>query len=141
MFETLFKYPLDRFVKGTVKLGSRLPPELAVLAVIVALVAAVFFYRRAPAAVPRRTRTTLSILRGIVLGLLVLILFQPVLRTPMPVTKDCFVPVLMENKVNALRNGIRCGSPFGDEARVTDSLLRLSLEHTRRRRGRPRKES
>jgi len=46
-----------------------------------------------------------------------------------------------EAEVNALRNCIRRGCPFGDHAWVKSSVLRLGLQRTRRPRGRPRKES
>ncbi len=97
LFEKLFKFPLDEFGKGTFRLGSRLPVELALLAVAAAVFAAIYFYRRAPGSLGRRKRTLLSVLRGVALGLLVLILFQPVLKVPQPVTKDCYVVVLADN--------------------------------------------
>jgi putative transposase len=45
-----------------------------------------------------------------------------------------------EAELKALRNCIRRGAPFGDDAWVAASALRLGLQHTRRPRGRPRKE-
>ena len=97
VFEKLFKYPLEEFSKGAIRLASGLRPELAILAAAVAVAAAVFFYRRASASVGRRMRIVLSVLRGLVLALLVLVLFHPVLRRPMPVTRDCFVAVLVDD--------------------------------------------
>lgn len=46
-----------------------------------------------------------------------------------------------EAEVQALRNCIRRGCPFGDDAWARSSVLRLGLERTHRPRGRPRKES
>jgi putative transposase len=46
-----------------------------------------------------------------------------------------------EAELNALRNCIRRGSPFGDERWIKSSVARLGLETTLRPRGRPRKES
>jgi putative transposase len=44
-------------------------------------------------------------------------------------------------ELDAIRNCIRRGSPFGDERWIKSSVVRLGLETTRRPRGRPRKES
>ena len=117
MFEKLFKYPFEEFAKGAIRFASGLRPELALLAAAVAVLAAVYFYRRdgrssrraagaeagrVPAGQPgagigRRMRIVLSALRGLALALLVVILFHPVLRTPLPVTRDCFVTVLVDD--------------------------------------------
>ena len=97
MFETIFKYPLEEFARGAIRFGTNLRPELALLAVAVAATAAVLAYRRAPKSVGRNRRACLSALRGLVLGLLALILFEPVLRIPMPITRDCFVAVLVDD--------------------------------------------
>jgi len=97
MFETLFKYPLSRFLSGRLWLGSGIRVELALLAVAVAVAAAVFFYRRAPVELKRKTRLTLSALRGVALGLLVAILFHPVLRIPRQEKRDSFVVLLVDD--------------------------------------------
>ena len=46
-----------------------------------------------------------------------------------------------QSEVDALRNCIRRGSPFGSKAWATSSVKRLGLESTLRPRGRPRKET
>jgi len=97
VFEKLFKYPLEKYLSGRLWLGSGLRVELAVLAIAAAAVGAVYFYRRAPVALRRPTRVALSTLRGLVLGLLVLILFHPVLRIPRHHTRDSFLAVLMDD--------------------------------------------
>ncbi|MBM4036071.1 MAG: hypothetical protein FJ291_30425, partial [Planctomycetes bacterium] len=93
----LFKYPLDKFLSGALRLGSGLRPELALLAIAVAVLGAVWFYRRTPVELKRRTRRTLAALRGAALGLLVIILFQPVLRTPRQEKRESFLAVLVDD--------------------------------------------
>ena len=97
VFETLFKYPLDKFLDGSLRLGSGLRVELALLAVAAAVAGAVCFYRRAPVELRKRTRVALSILRGLVLALIVVILFQPVLRIPRQQKRDSFIAVLVDD--------------------------------------------
>jgi hypothetical protein len=97
VFERLFKYPLEKFLSGRLRLGSGLRVELALLGIAVAVAAAVYFYRRAPVRLKRATRITLSALRGLVLGLIVLILFHPVLRTPRHQKRDSFLVVLVDD--------------------------------------------
>jgi len=120
VFEKLFKYSFEDFARGAVRFGSGLRPELALLAVIVAVITAVYFYRRAPESVGRRTRIVLSGLRGLVLALLVLILFHPVLRIPLPVTRDCFVAVLVDDS-----RSMRI-EDAGEKGALTDKALRKS---------------
>ncbi len=88
---------MEKFASGSVRLGSGWRPELALLAVIVAVVAAVYFYRRAPGGIGRGKRAVLSALRGLALALVVLILFRPVLSIPLPLTHNCFVAVLVDD--------------------------------------------
>jgi len=45
-----------------------------------------------------------------------------------------------EAELKALRDCIRRGSPFGGDAWIATTVVRLGLQHTRRPRGRPRKE-
>jgi len=97
MFETLFKYPLDKFLDGRLRLGSGLRLELALLAIAAAVLGAVYFYRRAPAELKKGTRRALAGLRGGALGLLVLILFQPVLRTPRQEKRESFLALLVDD--------------------------------------------
>jgi len=97
VFETLFKYPLDRFLSGKLRLGAGLRVELALLAIAAAVAGAVYFYRRAPVELKKGTRLALSTLRGLVLGLIVLILFHPVLRIPRHRQRDSFLAVLVDD--------------------------------------------
>ena len=97
MFETLFKYPLRKFLSGEVRLGSGLRVELALLAIAAAVAGTIWFYRRASVTLSRATRATLSALRGLALGLIVLILFHPVLRIPRDEARDSFLAVLVDD--------------------------------------------
>ena len=97
MFETLFKYPFDKFLGGSLRFGSGLRLELAFLAIAAAVAGAVYFYRRAPVELRRGTRRALGALRGGALGLLVLILFHPVLRTPRQEKRESFLAVLVDD--------------------------------------------
>ncbi len=130
MFEKLFKYPFEEFKQGAVRLAAGLRPELAILAVVVAIAAAVYFYRRAPEGLSRRMRGLLAALRGLALGLLVLILFQPVLRTPLPVTRDCFVAVLVDDSRSMGIEDADPGNPAGRKSRlqVVKELLGASAK-------------
>lgn len=97
MFETFFKYPLEKYLSGKLRLGSGLRVELAVLAIAVVVAGAVYYYRRAPMTGERRTRLVLSALRGFALAVMVLILFEPLLRIPRHYKRDSFVVVLLDD--------------------------------------------
>ena len=97
VFETLFKYPLEKFLDGRLRLGSGLRVELVLLAIAVAVAGTVYFYRRAPVKLRRGTQIALAALRGLALGLVVLILFHPVLRIPRHEKRDSFLAVLVDD--------------------------------------------
>ena len=127
MFETLFKYPLSRFLSGEVRLGSGLRVELALLAIAAMVAGAIYFYRRTPVELPKATRIALSTLRGLVLGLLVLFLFHPVLRIPRHEARDAFVAVLVDDTRSMRIEDVATGERgHGDGGRTS----RLALART-----------
>ena len=122
MFETLFKYPLDQFLGGRLQLGSGLRVELAMLAVAAAAVATVLFYRRAPVTLKRPTRAALSGLRGLALGVLIVILFQPVLRVPRHRQRDAFLAVLIDDSRSMRIEDMPAGEAGGGGGQRTSRL-------------------
>ncbi|MGB2824372.1 MAG: glutamine amidotransferase [Phycisphaerae bacterium] len=125
MFETLFKYPLEMFLSGKLRLGSGLRVELALLAVAAAVAGAVYFYRRSPVALKKPTRIALSALRGLVLGLIVIVLFHPVLRIPRHQKRDSFLAVLVDDSRSMRIEDIEVRAP-GDEGPRRISRLALA---------------
>ena len=81
-----------------------LRPELVLVGVVVAVLLAIYFYRRSPREISPRLRRVLSVLRGLALALLVLILLRPVLRIPQAVTHDAFVAVLVDDSASMTIN-------------------------------------
>ena len=124
MFETLFKVPFDKFLSGKLWLGSGLRVELALLAVAAAVLGAVYFYRRTPVELKRPTRITLSTLRGVVLGLIVLILFHPVLRIPRQQKRDSFLALLVDDSRSMRIKDILAKS---DDDKTVGRISRLDL--------------
>ena len=119
MFETLFKVPLDELLGGKLALGSGLRPELALLAMAVAIAGTILFYRRAPVRLGRAARLALSALRATALGLVVLILFQPVLRTPRPQRRDSFLAVLVDDSRSMRIEDVPAAGPGGAGRRIS----------------------
>lgn len=117
MWEKLFKFTWEEFRQGQIGLAApHVRWELAVLAVAVAVAAAWFFYRRS--GLNRRgMRGLLAGLRGLALGILALILFEPVLRSPQPRTQDCYLAVLVDDSRSMrIEDAGPKGASAGDKA-------------------------
>jgi uncharacterized membrane protein len=119
VFETFFKYPLDQFLGGRLQLGSGLRVELVLLAVAAAVAATVVFYRRAPVTLKRPTRVVLSGLRGLALAVLIVILFQPVLRVPRHRQRDAFLAVLIDDSRSMRIEDVPVGEAGGNGPRTS----------------------
>jgi uncharacterized membrane protein len=103
-------------------LGSGLRVELALLAVAAAVAGAVFFYRRSPVNLGKASRLALSTLRALALGLVILILFQPVLRTARPQSREAFLAVLLDDSRSMRIEDVRTQDP-GGVARISRLAL------------------
>lgn len=97
MFETLFKYPMKLFEEGTIRFSGPFQLELRIIGIIALALVVIWLYRRAPQRVKGGKKWSLAALRIIAVGLLLLILFPPVLETKETKTDDRFVAFLMDD--------------------------------------------
>lgn len=84
-------------IPGALSLSFGGNPLLLLVAALLAAAAAYFFYRVTLPPLPRGKRATLSVLRGLALGLLLLLLFEPVARFTTTRSQEPVIAVLIDN--------------------------------------------
>ena len=96
-FQLLFKYRPAVFAEGDLTFGVAGPVVLALVAAALAVVAALFTYRRVGAHSTTRDRIVLASIRVTALVLVLVCLFRPMLLLSAPVPQRNFVGVLIDD--------------------------------------------
>ena len=97
MFEKLLKYNPSEYAAGQLHFMRVERTEWVILALLLAVAAAVVFYRFTPPKIARRWKLILSTLRGVALALLALFLLHPVLRLEAQNNRSNFVALMVDD--------------------------------------------
>lgn len=100
MWEFLFKYPAEMFVRGEVTLSASGWLYLAIVLAAALAIPTLLYYRRATTAMGAADGSVLSLTRTAAIALIVLALFQPVLNVANIVSQRNMVAILLDDSIS-----------------------------------------